>query len=120
MIIIASMCLIFVGCAPTHFGGRLVGVTLQSPVPGVAYLISEHRYDDDPAIANDRVRLDENTHNYNKGSIGPGNDIQLRLMSEQWVFMVARNSDGKLSHPIIFNPEQLPDQTVKADFQDGD
>jgi len=112
----ALTCLSLTGCATTHFGGRLVTVTLRSPVSGVAYLVPEHHLDEDPSLVADRNRLDDIGHDYRKGQIGPNGDVTLRLMGEMWAFVVFPAGGGAPSRPVMFNPEQLSDATVTADF----
>jgi hypothetical protein len=99
-----------IGCAPTHFGGRLVSVTLttrETKDAGVAYLIPNGRYMAEPDIANNP---EEMTH-YRKGPT----PADVRILPKVWWFIVVR-PDGKSSAPLSFNPDDLPDSTVFADF----
>jgi hypothetical protein len=103
------------GCAQTPFGGRLDSVTLDanlanSPGSHPAYLVTNQRYLADPGILND----DDAMKKHFKGMT----PVQVRISPYLWVYVV-RLPDGKLSAPVMFNPDDYPNGTIMARMEDG-
>ena len=99
-----AICLGSVGCAHNRFGVTDYTVTLDSVPQGKsAYLMLNSQYLSDTSIAADKSRLSK----YYQGKT----PAEVQIRPYLWVYIV-QNSDGSVTPPKTFNPDDLPDGRV--------
>ena len=99
------------GCVSTRFGARLCTVTLDSCSQiEDAYLIPNDHYLE--LIEEGKALTLRRLANYYRGKT----PVTVRILPYEWVYLV-KDSTGKISKPVTFNPNKYMDGHVAADDQ---